>query len=181
MSCFRYTTYLTGWLSQTIFFSANSILFTFSVVGNGVVIYIVWGKSALKLPTYLLLSFLSMSDLLTSFLGQLPIVVSFAAYQHLSCNMEKFLALMHASSGTSSLLLLSLIARDRHLHASKRQSYLFYTSNRLAITSSISVYLLGMAMAVMYMFQNRTIQILGLISSAELLASLLFAIRAGRS
>ena len=79
--------------------------------------------------------------------------------------MEKVLAFMHASSVTSSLLLLASIALDRHLHASKRQCYLNYTSNRFAITASISVYLFGMTMAVMRFFQNRAIQILGLISS----------------
>ena len=71
----------------------------------------------------------------------------------------------------SSLLLLSLIARDRYLHVSKRQSYCDYTNNRFAVTASIACYLLGMTVASLFTFDNRIIQTSSTFVFAVLLSS----------
>ena len=166
MACFKYGIHLTGWVSQAIFITGNSILFTLSVIGNSLVIYLVWGKTQLRSPTCLLMSFLAMSDLLMSLFGQLSFVISIAVVKGISCTMDKALAFMHVTSCISSLLLLSLIARDRYLHVAKQQRYLDCTSNRFAITASIACYLFGMMVAAMFLFDDRTVRLLSPIAIA---------------
>ena len=166
MACFRYGSYLPGWKHQVMFFTINSALFLCSVIGNSLVIYLVWRKSALRLPTYFLLSFLAISDLLTTLFGQFLFIISIAVIKDIDCTMDKILAFMHVSSCTSSLLLLSLITRDRYLHVSKRECYFNHTSNRFAITASIACYLFGMMVATTFMFDDRHVRLLSPISIA---------------
>ena len=159
MACFKFVIYLNGWVSQAFFITSNSILFISSVIGNSLVIYLVWRKATLRSPTYLLMSFLALSDLLTSLFGQTSYCISLTILEDLPCNLVRAIAFMNVANCASSLLLLSLIARDRYLHVSKRQSYCDYTNNRFAVTVSIACYLLGMTVASLFTFDNRIIQI----------------------
>ena len=159
MACFKFVIYLNGWVSQAFFITSNSVLFISSVIGNSLVIHLVWRKAALRSPTYLLLSFLAFSDLSTSLFGQTSYCISLTILKDLPCNLVRAIAFMNVANCASSLLLLSLIARDRHLRVSKRQGYLDYTSNRFAITASIACYLLGMMVASLFTINNRIIQI----------------------
>ena len=159
MACFKFIIHLSGWLSQAIFITSNSILFMCSLTGNSIVIYLVWVKNTLRSPTYFLMSFLAMSDLLTSLFGQASYCTALVFLKDVSCTMDKAIAFIHATSCLSSILLLSLIARDRYLHVSRRQDYHGHTSNRFAITASIVCYLLGMTVATLFMFEDRNIKI----------------------
>ena len=135
MTCFRVGNQLSGWISQTNFFTINSALFMFSLTGNSLVMYLVWTKSALRSPTYFLMSFLALSDLLTSLFGQLSYSISVTLFNDISCNLDKEIGFFNVSSCTCSLLLLSLIARDRYLHVSKKQDYSYHTSNRFPVAA----------------------------------------------
>ena len=168
MACFKYGIHLTGWVSQAIFITGNSILFTLSVIGNSLIVYLVWGKAQLRSPTYLLMSFLAMSDLLMSLFGQFSFFISITVVKSISCAMDKVLAFMHVTSCISSLLLLSLIAQDRCLHVTKQQRYLSYTSIRFAVTASIACYLFGMMVAAMFIFDDRTVRLLSPIAIAAI-------------
>ena len=168
MACFSYVLYLTDGVSQAILVIVNSILFICSVTGNSLVIYLVWSKASLRLPTYLLMSFLALSDLLTSLFGQSLYCISLNILKDLSCTIVRATAFMNVANCASSLLLLSLIARDRYLHVSQRQSYLDHTSNRFAITSSIACYLLGTTVGSLFVFDNRIIEISGTVAFAVL-------------
>ena len=168
MACFKFVIYLKGWLSQTFFIASNSILFISSVIGNSLVIYLVWRKVSLWSPTYLLISFLAMSDLFTSLFGQTSYCISLTILKDLPCNLVGAIAFMNVANCVSSLLLLSLIARDRYLRVSKRQTYLDYTSNRFAITASIACYLLGVIVASLFLFHNRVIQISSTFATASI-------------
>ena len=159
MTCFKFVIYLKGWVPQTFFITSNSILFISSVIGNSLVIYLVWRKATLRSPTYLLMSFLAISDLLTSLFGQTSYCISLTILKDLPCNLVRAIAFMNVANCASSLLLLSLVARDRYLRVSKRQSYHEHTSNRFATTASIACYLLGMTVASLFSFDNRIIQI----------------------
>ena len=159
MACFSYVLYLTDWVAQAILITVNTILFICSVIGNSLVIYLVWRKAALRLPTYFLMSFLALSDLLTSLFGQSLYCISLNILKDLSCNMVRATAFMNVTNCVSSLLLLSLIARDRYLHVSQGQCYLHHTSNRFAITASIACYLFGMMVGSLFIFDNRIIEI----------------------
>ena len=159
MACFKFVIYLDGWVSQAFFITSNSILFISSVIGNSFVIYIVWRKATFRSPTYLLMSFLAMSDLLMSLFGQTSYCISLTILKDLPCKLVRAIAFMNVANCVSSLLLLSLIARDRYLHVSKRQGYLDHTSNRFAITASIACYVFGMITASLFAINNRIIQI----------------------
>ena len=159
MACFKFVIYLKGWVSQVFFITSNSILFISSVIGNSLVIYLIWRKAALRSPTYLLLSFLALADLLTSLFGQTSYCISLTILKDLPCSLVRAIAFMNVANCASSLLLLSLIARDRYLRVSKRQGYLNYTSNRFAVTASIACYLLGMMVASLFTFNDRIVQI----------------------
>ena len=168
MTCFKFIIHQAGWASQAVFFSANSILFILSAIGNSLIIYLAWSRTALRSPTYFLMSFLAMSDLLTSVFGQLPYSILSTAEESIGCTSDKAIAFVHGTNCTCSLLLLSLIARDRYLHISKRQQYLDYTSTRFAITASIACYLFGMVVATLFMFDDREIRISSTIVFAAL-------------
>ena len=159
MACFKFVIYLDSWVAQAFFIATNSILFISSVIGNSLVIYLVWRKATLRSPTYLLLSFLAMSDLLMSLFGQSSYCISLTILKDLPCNLVGAIAFMNVTNCASSQFLLSLIARDRYLRVSKRQSYLDHTSNRFAIIASIASYLVGMMVASLFTFHNRIIQI----------------------
>ena len=177
MACFSLATQLTGWASQITFIVVNLMLFICSVIGNSLVVYLVWSKAALRSPTYLLMSFLAGSDFLTSLVGQSMYCVSvIIPKEDLTCSMVKALIFVNVANCTSSLLLLSLIARDRYLHVSKRQSYRNYTSNRFAITASIACYLIGMIVALLFTFDARFMKILGAVAFAVLGTSSFIAI-----
>ena len=169
MACFSLAIQLTGWVSQVIFITVNLILFIFSIIGNSLVVYLVWSKAALRSPTYLLMSFLAASDLLTSLFGQLLFVVSINIDRvDISCNLVKTLIFMNVLNCTSSVLLLSLIARDRHILLSTRRNYLDHTSSRFAITASIVCYLLGAIVGALITFNDRSINASGIITFAVL-------------
>ena len=159
MTCVKLCIQLTGWISQTIFLTINSALFILSLTGNSLVIYLVWTKPTLRSPTYFLMSFLALSDLLTSLFGQLSYSIAVTLFNDISCATDKAIAFFHLSSSSSSLLLLSLIARDRYLHVSKRQDYSHYTSIRFSIIASIFCYLLGVLVASLFTFDDMTIRI----------------------
>ena len=150
MACIKLTMQLTDWISQAIFITINSALFMFSLTGNSLVMYLVWTKSALRSPTYFLMSFLALSDLLTSLFGQLSYSIAVTLFKDISCATEKAIGFFNVSSCTCSLLLLSLIARDRYLHVSKQQDYSTHTSIRFAITAPIISYLIGMLIASLF-------------------------------
>ena len=159
MTCFKFSIQIVGWISQTIFLTINSALFILSITGNSLVMYLVWTKPVLRSPTYFLMSFLALSDLLTSLFGQLSYCISSTFFKDISCNKDKGIAFVNASSCTCSLLLLSLIARDRYLHVSKQQDYSNYTSIRFSIIASILCYLLGMIVASLFTFDDMAIKI----------------------
>ena len=142
-----------------IFFTVNSALFLCSVIGTSLVIYLIWKKSALRLPTYFLMSFLAMSDLLTMLFGQFLFIILFAVIKDIDCTMDKVFAFMHVSSCTSSLLFPSLIAQDRFLHVSKWEYYFNHTSKMFAITVPIACYWFGMVVAAMFMFDDRNVRL----------------------
>ena len=167
MDCFSLATQLTGWVSQAIFITVNLILFICSVIGNSLVVYLVWSKAALKSPTYLLMSFLAASDFITSLVGQSMYCVSvIIPKEDLSCVIVKALIFVNVANCTSSVLLLSLIARDRYLHVSKRQSYLDHTSNRFAIIAATACHLTGMINALLFTFDARVMKISGAVTFA---------------
>ena len=159
MACFKFIIHLSGWISQAIFITFNLTLFLCSVTGNSLVIYLVWIKNTLRSPTYFLMSFLAMSDLLTSLFGQSSYCFALVFLEDVSCTMDKAIAFVHVTSCSSSILLLSLIARDRYLHVSRRQDYHGYTNNTFAIAASIASYLFGMTVAILFMFEDRKIRI----------------------
>ena len=78
--------------------------------------------------------------------------------------MVKALLFFNVASCTSSVLLLSLIARDRHLHVSKGRRYLSHTSSRFAITASIACHLLGMIVGFLFAFDTRIMKISGAVA-----------------
>ena len=167
MACFSLAIQLTGWVSQAIFITVNSILFVCAVIGNSLVVYLIWSRAALKSPTYLLISFLAASDLLTSLFGQLLFGISVNIREaDLSCYMVKTLIFMNVANCTSSLLLLSLIARDRYLHVSKRRNYLDHTSNRFAIIASIACYLFGTIVGALFIIDAPSVKTSGTIAFA---------------
>ena len=169
MACLSPGIQLTGWVSQVIFITVNSILFISSVIGNSLVIYLVWSKAALRSPTYLLMSFLAASDLLKSLFGQLLFCVAVTIHRvDFSCNVVKPLVFMNVLNCTSSFLLLSLIARDRHILLSNGRNYLNHTSSRFAITASIVCYLLGAIVGALITFNDRSINASGIITFAVL-------------
>ena len=159
MECVKLCIQLTGWISQTVFIASNLVLFVLSLTGNSLVMYLVWTKSALRSPTYFLLSFLALSDVFTSLFGQLSYCISVTILNDISCTTEKMIGFFSASSCTCSLLLLSLIARDRYLHVSKQQDYPNHTSIRFSIIAPIISYLLGMLIASLFTFDVRAIRI----------------------
>ena len=171
MTCFKFTIQLVGWISQAIFLTINSALFILSITGNSLVMYLVWTKSTLRSPTYFLMSFLALSDLFTSLFGQLSYCISTAFFKDVSCDVDKGIAFVNASSCACSLLLLSLIARDRYLHVSKQQDYSSHTSIKFSIIASILCYLLGMIVASLFTFDNMAIKISSTFAFATLGAS----------
>ena len=172
MACFSLTIQLNSKATQAIFIAVNSVLFTFSVIGNSTVIYLVWSKAALRLPTYLLMSFLALSDLLTSLFGQLLFVISLIiSKDDLSCFLNKASTFMNVANCTSSLLLLSLIARDRYLFLSTPRRYFEHTSNRFAAAASIASNLFGMIVASLITLDERNMKISGTIAFAVLVVS----------
>ena len=165
MACFSLIVQLVGWVSQAIFIAVNSVLFICSVIGNSLVIFLVWSKDTLKSPTYILMSFLAISDLLTSLLGQSLFCISVNIRKSdLNCYMVKALVLTNIANCTCSVLLLSLIARDRHLRVSKHQSYLDHTSNRFAIIASLTCHLFGIVVASLSTFDDRIMKISGYVA-----------------
>ena len=111
------------------------------------------------------MSFLAASDFLTSLVGQTLYCVSvIIPKEDLSCSIVKALLFFNVSSCTSSVLLLSLIARDRYLHVFKGRMYLNHTSSRFAITASIVCHLLGMIVAFLFTFDARIMKAAGAVA-----------------
>ena len=171
MTCFTFIIKITGWLALAIFYTINSALFISSLIGNSIVMYLVWSKTELQSPTYYLMSFLALSDLFTSLFGQLSYCISITVLENITCTVDKAIAFVHASSCTSSLLLLSLIARDRYLHVSKQQEYSNHTSIRFSVIASLVCYLAGMMVASLFTFEVKAVNISSSFAFAVLGAS----------
>ena len=159
MMCFKFAIPLPNLISRIILFTGNTALCLSCLFGNSLVLYLVWKKPTLRSPTYYLLSALALSDLLTSLFGQLSYCISVTFLSDISCTADKAIAFVNASSCTSSLLLLCLIARDRYLRVSKGLAYSDHTSVRFTIIASSFCYLNGMLIACLFIFENRIIKI----------------------
>ena len=130
MTCLEYMIGI-SYPVNIIFCMINIACAMVSIVGNSLTIWVIAKKHHLHVPRNLLLAALSMSDLVAGLISQpvYGIYLSFG-YKASNCIVEKGLVFISAASCTSSLLLVTAIARDRWLHVAKSHEYNMYTSKR---------------------------------------------------
>ena len=107
-----------------IFFLGNIICAIISVLGNGIVVYLILRDKRLQNPRNWLLVRLASADLLAGAIAQ-PVSGIYIAFLYSSsrCDIEKIIIFVSATSRTTSMLLLCLIARDRYLHLTQGIAY----------------------------------------------------------
>ncbi len=102
------------------FFLINIICSLVSIIGNSLTIFSIKTKPQLQSPSNWLLAGLSLTDLLAGVIAQ-PMYGTYLAFFDYknNCVLEKSIVFMSATSCSTSLLHLCVIARDRYVHISK--------------------------------------------------------------
>ena len=172
MECFKFTIPLNGtYTTRMLYFSGNIILALTAFLGNGVVIYLVWYNTKLHRPTYYFMSALALSDFTTAFLGQLTFCIEVTFKQFTSCTYDKVIAFFNASSCSSSLFLLCLIARDRYIHVAKRTLYQSHMSKTYSKRASAACFLVGIFVATLFVIEDRFTRVVSTLAFAVVASS----------
>ena len=129
-----------------IFFLINIICAAICVSGNGIVIYVTLTVKQLQNPSGWLLMALASADLLAGAIAQ-PMFAIYHTFFHDSdiCNIQRAIIFISATSCSTSILLLCLIAYDRYLHVFKGLTYNQFTSELKTSLQIVGSWTLGVA------------------------------------
>eukprot|EP00794_Sanderia_malayensis_P003486 gene3486-3984_t len=141
--------------TNVVFFLINALCAIMSVFGNSLTIFAIYRKHHLQSPSNWLLAGLSFTDLLAGAIAQpmYSIYLSFFADQN-NCVLEKSVVFMSATSCSTSLLHLCMIARDRFLHISKGVRYSEYTNKRQVFGLVVGCWMAGLIIASTFMLSS---------------------------
>ena len=116
-----------------------------SVFGNGIVVFVVLSAKHLRNPSNWLLVALASTDLFAGAIAQPLYGIYFGFFSSSnSCLVEKASTFIAATSCSTSMLLLCLIARDRYLHISKGLEYNRYASGFKIAFQIVGCWLIGL-------------------------------------
>ena len=121
-----------------LLFLANITCAVICVCGNGIVIYVTVTVKQLQNPSGWLLMALASADLLAGAIAQPMFGIYFSFFDDSNmCNIQTVIIFISATSCSTSILLLGLIAYDRYLHVCKALTYNQFTSG---VKSSLQVF-----------------------------------------
>ncbi len=147
--CLHYLVPLKGLATKIGFSSVSIILTLLAMIGNGIVVYVVIKTQSLHQPTPILIAALASCDVITAAWGQVTVSVS-VVFNKLSCEIDKMIGFIHYFSGSTSLMILLLIARDRYLHVTKLINYNQFTNVKKVIISLAFCNVIGTALATLH-------------------------------
>ena len=133
-----------------------------SVLGNGIVMFVIITRQRLHQPTYYLIFSLALSDFIIALFGQSTYTIEVAFKDSISCIDDKIISFLHGTSCSTSLMLLCMISRDRWLHVAKGLRYNEYTSNKQVMKISVACCFIGICTALPYCFEEKYMKILGI-------------------
>ncbi len=163
MECpLRFVNRLTITTSKVIFVSINTTVMITSVLGNGIVMFVIITRQRLHQPTYYLIFSLALSDFSTALFGQSTYIIQAAFKERTSCFGDKIITFLHGIFAIASLMLLCMISRDRWLHVAKGLRYNEYTSNKQVLIISVACFFISTSVALPYCFRVIYLKILGM-------------------
>ena len=110
---------LTGTIGKVFFVLINTTVMITSVVGNGIVLFVIITRQRLHQPTYLLIFSLALADFIIALFGQSTYTIQAAFKESTPCIGDKIISFLNGASCSTSLMLMCMISRDRWLHVAK--------------------------------------------------------------
>ena len=154
MECpFRFVVPVSNTMSKVFFVLINTTVMVTSVSGNGIVMFVIITRQRLHQPTYYLIFSLALSDFIIALFGQSTYATEIAFKDYTSCIVDRIAAFLNGASGSTSLMLLCMISRDRWLHVAKGLRYNEYTSNKQVVKISVACCFISMSVALPYCFE----------------------------
>ena len=106
-------------IDKIFFVLINAAVMITSVIGNGIVMFIIITRQRLHQPTYLLIFSLALADFIIALFGQSTYTIQAAFKESTPCIGDKIISFLNGISSSTSLMLLCMISRDRWLHVAK--------------------------------------------------------------
>ena len=139
MECpLRFVEPITIIVNKVFFVIINTTVMITSVLGNGIVMFVIITRQRLHQPTYYLIFSLALSDFIIALFGQSLYATEIAFKDYTSCIVDRIVTFLNGASCSTSLMLLCMISRDRWLHVAKGLRYSEYTSNKQVMKMSVA-------------------------------------------
>ncbi len=124
-----------------------------SVLGNGIVMFVIIARQRLHEPTYYLIFSLVLSDFIIALFGQCTYTTEMAFKDYTSCTADKIIALLNGACCSTSLMLILIISIDRWLHMAMGLRYSENTSNEQVMKMSVICLLFSLGIAISFCFE----------------------------
>ncbi len=154
MSCVKFVFPIADTTSKVFFLLINTTVMMTSLLGNGIVMFVIITRQRLHQPTYYLIFSLALSDFITASIGQMIYTIEMAFMDNTSCTLDKIITVLNTASGSTSLILLCMISRDRLLHVEKGLRYNEYTSKKQVILISVTCWLIGLSIGLAFCIEG---------------------------
>ncbi len=162
MRCsFTFVDQLTDTTNKVFFVLINTAVMMTSVLGNGIVMFVIITRHRLHQPSYFLIFSLALSDFIIALFGQSIYTTEIALKDYTSCIVDKIIVYLNGVSCSTSIMLLCMISRDRWLHVAKGLRYNEYTNKKQIIVISVACWFISMSIAMLFFFEVSYIALLG--------------------
>ncbi len=149
----RFVDQLTITTSKVIFVLINTAVMMTSVLGNGIVMFVIITRQRLHQPTYYLIFSLALSDFLTALFGQSAYVTEVAFKKNTSCTIDRIITSLNGVSCSTSLMLICMISINRLLHMAMGLRYSENTSNEQVMKMSVVCLLFSLDVTISFCFE----------------------------
>ena len=163
MECpLRFVVPLTDSTSKVFFVLINTTIMMTSVLGNGIVMFVIITRQRLHKATYYLIFSLALSDFIIAIFGQSAYTIDVAFKKSILCIEDKIVVFLHGTSCSTSVMLMCMISRDRWLHVAKALRYNEFTSNKKVILISVACFFISICLALPFCFEGKYMKFLGI-------------------
>ncbi len=133
-----------------------------SVLGNGIVMFVIITRQRLHQATYYLIFSLALSDFIIAIFGQSAYTIDVAFKKSILCIEDKIVVFLNGTSCSTSVMLMCMISRDRWLHVAKGLRYNDYTSNKQVLIIQVACWLIGLTIALLFSLEVKFMRLLSI-------------------
>ncbi len=160
MEChLRFVESLTDTTNKVFFVLIYTAVMIISVLGKGIVMFVIITKPRLHQPTYYLIFSLALSDFIITLFGQSTYEISVKDYA--SCIVDRIIVFLNGANCTTCLMLMCMISRALWLHVAKGSRYNQYTSNKQVVKISLAYLLTSLSVAMPICFKVSYLRVVG--------------------